>query len=181
MPIRNKAMWTLRQAAVLVALTVPPAVAEGPVPQLTGVPFEAVEICDSFWSPRMRINREVTIPHLLDICELEGRVRNMLRAAGRMEGEFEGTRHHDADLFKAIEAASYSLALEQQPELAERLDRIIDAIAAAQQDDGYLRRSVGCVLARTQEYQGIRVGASTHPTCLIRAAAPRGARGAGGS
>jgi DUF1680 family protein len=131
-------MWTLSQAVGLVALAAAPAGAEGPVPQLSGVPFEGVEIQDAFWSPRIRVNREVTIPHILDMCELEGRVRNMLRAAGKLEGEFEGTRRHDADLFKAIEAASYSLALERQPELAERVDRIIDAIAAAQQEDGYL-------------------------------------------
>ena len=131
-------MWTLSQAAAVVALAAAPTVAGGPVRQLTGVPFEAVEIRDAFWSPRIRVNRERTIPHILDMCELEGRVRNMLRAAGKLEGEFEGTRRHDADLFKAIEAASYSLAVHPQRELAERLERIIDAIAAAQQEDGYL-------------------------------------------
>ena len=54
------------------------------------VPLEAVQINDAFWSARIRTNRQRTIPHLLDICELEGRVRNMLRAAGRLDGAFEG-------------------------------------------------------------------------------------------
>lgn len=114
-------------------------------PQLEAVPFTAVRIEDPFWSPRLSTNRTATIPHLLDQCELEGRVRNFWRAAGCLEGPYEGGRRHDADLYKAIEAAACSLATDPDPALQQRVEGIIDAIAAAQQPDGYLdtRGSVG--------------------------------------
>jgi len=107
-------------------------------PQLQAVPFPAVEIHSEFWAGRQQVNRERTIPHLLAMCEREGRVRNLWRAAGKLDGAFEGTRHHDADLFKVIEAASCTLAVGCDPVLDRRLDEVIAAISAAQRDDGYL-------------------------------------------
>jgi len=114
------------------------APAEAQTPQLQPVPFSSVDVRSEFWMTRQRVNREKTIPHLMEMCEREGRVRNMLRAAGKLDGDFEGTRHHDADLFKVIEAASCALVLDFDPALDRRLDEWIAAISAAQRDDGYL-------------------------------------------
>ena len=44
----------------------------------------------------------------------------------------------DSDLYKALEAASYSLAIHPDPALEKQLDEIIATLAAAQQPDGYL-------------------------------------------
>ena len=44
----------------------------------------------------------------------------------------------DSDLYKALEAASYSLATHPDPALEKQLDDIIAMLAAAQQPDGYL-------------------------------------------
>lgn len=112
--------------------------AEPQPPLLKPVPLSAVDIRSGFWLPRQRINREKTIPHLIEMCEREGRVRNLLRAAGKLDGGFEGTRYHDADLFKVIEAASYTLTDNSNPELDRKLDELITAISAAQRADGYL-------------------------------------------
>ena len=128
----------LLAASVLLAWTAGSFAASKPVPKLTAVSFTDVEIDDAFWTPRIRTNRRETIPHILDMCEVEGRVRNMWRAAGQLDGPFQGTRHHDADLFKAIEAASYSLRTHPDAKLAARLQRIVDAVVAAQREDGYL-------------------------------------------
>ena len=102
------------------------------------LPFTAVTVDDAFWSPRQRVNREQTMPHLIAMCELEGRVRNLLRAGGQLDGPYEGTRAHDADLFKVIEAASYVLMTAPDPALQAKLDELIAAIAVGQQKDGYL-------------------------------------------
>ena len=112
--------------------------AEDQTSQLQPVPFSAVDIRSGFWATRQRVNREKTIPHLIDMCEREGRVRNLWRAAGKLDGSFEGTRTHDADLFKVIEAASYTLACEFDSQLDRKLDELIAAVADAQRDDGYL-------------------------------------------
>jgi DUF1680 family protein len=89
----------------------------GPVAAVAGRPVFLGGIRGEFWTGRQQVNREKTIPHLMDMCEREGRVRNLWRAAGRLEGGFEGTRTHDADLFKVIEAASCTLVSDFDPQL----------------------------------------------------------------
>lgn len=106
--------------------------------RLRAVRFSDVTITDEFWAARQLTNRRKTIPHLIRMCESEGRVRNLLRVAGELEGNFEGTRTHDADLFKVIEAAACSLVSSPDPNLDAKLDELIRAIAAAQRGDGYL-------------------------------------------
>ena len=102
------------------------------------VPFTEVQLADSFWSPRMEINRRVTIPYDFKKCEETGRIDNFAKAAGLMEGKFEGIRFNDSDVFKIIEGAAYSLSLHYDAELDKYLDDLIAKIAAAQEDDGYL-------------------------------------------
>ena len=55
-----------------------------------------------------------------------------------MEGKFQGIRFDDSDVFKVIEGAAYALSVQPDPELNSFLDNLIDDIAAAQEDDGYL-------------------------------------------
>lgn len=110
----------------------PPATRPSPVP------FTSVRIQDTFWQPRMEINRKVTIPYNFQKCEETGRISNFAKAGGLMEGDFEGIFYNDSDVFKVIEGAAYSLALHPDPELDRYLDDLISKIAAAQEDDGYL-------------------------------------------
>jgi len=102
------------------------------------IPFTEVSINDAFWSIRTETNRKVTIPFAFKKCEETGRINNFLKAAGKMEGKFEGIRYNDSDVFKIIEGASYSLRLHPDPKLEKYLDDLIAIIAAAQEDDGYL-------------------------------------------
>lgn len=105
---------------------------------IRAVPMADVTIEDEFWRPRMEVNRTVTIPHIMRQNEETGRVRNFLKAGRKLEGKFEGRRYNDTDVYKVIEAASYSLALVPDPSLEHKLDEIIAAIAAAQEPDGYI-------------------------------------------
>src|SRR5206468_6732390 len=108
-----------------------------PLPNLRPVPFTQVQIHDSFWSLRQETNRLASIPVNLAMLEKSGNIRNFeLAAAGATNG-FRGPVFMDSDVYKAIEAASYSLATHPDAELARRLDAIIAKIAAAQQPDGY--------------------------------------------
>jgi len=104
----------------------------------SAVPLTRVTVQDDFWSPRMETNRTVTIPHIFEMCEETGRIANFKRAAGLEDGEFEGLLFNDSDVYKTIEAASYSLAVEPDAELEGYLVELIETIAAAQEDDGYL-------------------------------------------
>jgi uncharacterized protein len=100
--------------------------------------FTHVQMTDSFWLPRMETNRKVTIPYAFHKCEETGRIDNFKKAAGLIPGEFEGIRYNDSDVYKIIEGASYSLSLRDDPELRKYIDEIIEIIAAAQEEDGYL-------------------------------------------
>jgi len=102
------------------------------------VPFTAVRINDNFWAPRIKTNKEITLPYTFMKSEETGRLRNFAIAAGMEEGEFEGIFFNDSDVFKIIEGASYTLQVEDDPELKEYLDDLIATIAAAQEEDGYL-------------------------------------------
>lgn len=114
-----------------------------PMTKLAPVPFSAVTIHGGLWQQRQQTNREHTVNHLLDMCELEGRVRNLWRAAGKLDGDPEGIRRRDADLFRSIEAAAYVLITHPDADLEARLARIVRAILAAQQPSGYLNSSTG--------------------------------------
>ncbi|MGH9140431.1 MAG: beta-L-arabinofuranosidase domain-containing protein, partial [Vicinamibacterales bacterium] len=105
---------------------------------IRAVPMTAVTIDDGFWAPKLEINRTVTIPHILEENDVTGRVANFERAAGKKPGAYQGRRFNDTDVYKIIEAASYSLALVPDPRLSTRLDELIQLIAESQEKDGYL-------------------------------------------
>jgi len=102
------------------------------------VPFTSVTINDNFWAPRIKTNKEVTLPYTFKKSEETGRIRNFAIAGGLEEGEFEGIFFNDSDVFKIIEGASYTLQVEDDPELKKYLDDLIMKIVAAQEEDGYL-------------------------------------------
>jgi DUF1680 family protein len=106
---------------------------------ITPVSFKDVTLTDDFWSSRIETNRTVTIPFGFNKCEEEGRIRNFAKAGGLLEGEYEGKMpFDDTDVYKIIEGASYSLTTHPDPELEQYIDDVIQKIAAAQEDDGYL-------------------------------------------
>ncbi len=105
---------------------------------ITPVPFYDVNVNDAFWSPRLDVNRKVTLPYNFEKCEETGRIDNFSKAAGLMDGPHEGIHFNDSDVFKVMEGAAYSLKLEYDPKLDAYLDDVIEKIAAAQEDDGYL-------------------------------------------
>ena len=103
------------------------------------VPFTNVKFDDTFWKPRMETNRAVTIPYAFKQCEENGRMDNFKIAGGLIEGQHRGSYpFDDTDPYKIAEGASYALMLQGDPELEKYLDDLIDLIAAAQEDDGYL-------------------------------------------
>lgn len=102
------------------------------------VPFTAVKVEDSFWSPRMDTNRVTTVWYDFKKCEETGRIDNFAKAGKLMDGPFRGTPFDDSDVYKVIEGAANTLALHPDPKLDKYLDDLIVKIAAAQEPDGYL-------------------------------------------
>jgi uncharacterized protein len=107
------------------------------------VSFTAVTIDDDFWAPRVRANRERTIPIEYDQCKTTGRI-DALRLDWQ-PGQPEPHIFWDSDVAKWIEAASYSLATHPDPALDGLLDEVIALFAASQQADGYLNTHYSAV------------------------------------
>ena len=106
---------------------------------IEAVPLTDVSLADKFWMPKIETNRKVTIPHILKMCEKSGRINNFCVAGGLVQGQFQGQYpFDDSDVYKSIEAASYSLSAYPDPNLEKYLDEVIAKIAAAQEKDGYL-------------------------------------------
>ena len=110
--------------------------------QIQEVPFTQVHLNDGFWSPRIEINRTVSIPSAFHECEVNGRFDNFAIAAGLIKGEHKGDFSFDEHPYKVIEGASYSLAVHYDAKLDHYLDSVINIIAKAQEPDGYLTTCV---------------------------------------
>ncbi len=113
---------------------------------ITPIPFSDVAIQDDFWSEKIRTNHEVTIPIAYEQSRKTGRIDNFKIAAGMMEGQFcTEYPFDDTDIYKIIEAASYSIQTFPDPKMEEMMDTLIDYIAEAQEEDGYMytTRTIG--------------------------------------
>lgn len=108
---------------------------------LTSVSFENVDFEDDFWLPRLKTQKRTLVPFALE--KTEPAVENLRRVGeyiktGKEEKLLPLARYVASDLFKVMEGAAYLLTLEDDPLLEKRMDEIIDVIADAQCEDGYL-------------------------------------------
>lgn len=113
---------------------------------ITPIPFSRVDLQDEFWLPKIRTNHEVTIPIAIQKSRESGRIDNFKIAGGTMEGQFCSVYpFDDSDVYKIIEAASYSLQTFPDPKLEASIDSLIEFIGSAQEEDGYLytNRTIG--------------------------------------
>lgn len=106
------------------------------------IPFTSVSINDSFWLPRLKASKEVTIPLAFNKCEETGRYDNFVMAANPSpDNEVKGYSFDDTDVYKTIEGASYILQTYPDKKLKKYIDSVLVLVAAAQEDDGYLYTS----------------------------------------
>ena len=79
--------------------------------KLHSVPIRAVRMDDGFWSARMRINVERSIPSMLEELEQHGVMDNFRRLTGAKQAPRRGPLYTDSDIYKWIEAAAFVLAV----------------------------------------------------------------------
>ena len=65
-------------------------------------------------------------------------IANLKIAAGKMKGHHYGFPFQDTDVYKWLEAAAYTLKYHPNDDLKKITDKLIDLIADAQDEDGYL-------------------------------------------
>lgn len=95
---------------------------------------------EGFWADKWKTAEQVMIPHMGTL--LKGDIghgyNNFKIAAGLKEGDFKGFSWHDGDFYKWMEASLYLYGVNQNEAIVQELDEIIEIIAKAQQEDGYL-------------------------------------------
>jgi DUF1680 family protein len=108
-------------------------------------PLHQVKIKDAFWGYYINLIREVVVPYQwealndrVENAERSGAVNNFKIAAGLAEGEFYGMVFQDSDVAKWLEAVAYLLHVQPNPKLEKIADEMIDVVALAQHEDGYL-------------------------------------------
>lgn len=94
--------------------------------------------------------RNVVIPYQYDILRdhhesgvTSHAIRNFENAGKTLRGDtnhdgFAGMVFQDSDVVKWIEAAAYSLSLQPDKDLEATVDKVIEAVTGAQDEDGYL-------------------------------------------
>lgn len=101
------------------------------------LPLARVRIEDSFWTPRQEQIRTHTLPQQEEMMRRTGHF-DALTLTWQPGDAREPHIFWESDLAKWIEAASYCLAVADDPALAAAIDQVIAMLASAQQPDGYL-------------------------------------------
>lgn len=116
-----------------------------PLSNIHKVPLSSVKINDAFWSYYIDLIRDVVVPYQwealndrVENAEKSGAVANFKASAGLLEAPFYGMVFQDSDVAKWLEAVAYLLHVQPSQELENIADEMIDIIAAAQHEDGYL-------------------------------------------
>jgi uncharacterized protein len=105
---------------------------------LRTLPARAVTLEGPLWLARQSINRERALPHGLRMLEAAGNLDNLRIAAGLATGRFRGPVFMDSDVYKWLEAAAYEVTRIPSDALTAAMDSVIEIVAAAQRDDGYI-------------------------------------------
>jgi len=104
----------------------------------------------SFIGRYQRLIKQEVIPYQYQVLcdEAEGAekshvIANFINAGKALRGEdvgdgFYGMVFQDSDAAKWLEAAAYSLTVFPDAQLEETVDKLVDLIAEAQDEDGYL-------------------------------------------
>jgi DUF1680 family protein len=98
----------------------------------------AVTLDGGLLARRQAVNREAALPHGLRMLETAGNLDNLRIAAKRKTGRFRGRVFMDSDVYKWLEAAAFEMARVPSAELSSSSETLIELVASAQGDDGYL-------------------------------------------
>ena len=103
--------------------------------------FDAATWGDGFWGRLHQLCRETILPSMrraLDEPENGAVFSNFAIAAGLTEGERKGTMWSDGDCYKYMEALTHIFGATGEQSILDQLDELINQVAAAQEDDGYI-------------------------------------------
>lgn len=105
----------------------------------------SVHLEGGFWGERQLRNREVTIPHGIEMLEEWGSLDNLRLAAGKSHGEYKLPLFMDSDVYKVLEAIAWDRQRGPVPAHERFFEEATKLIAEAQAPDGYINSYVQVV------------------------------------
>lgn len=109
-----------------------------PFNQLAPLSLGGVKIMDSFWKNRLEINKDISLPLILEKLKQDHHIDNLKVAAGVKKGTFFGDFYFDSDLYKWLEGGLYFSRFNLQDKIKKEIKEITEIIRKAQWKDGYL-------------------------------------------
>ncbi|MDA8300793.1 MAG: glycoside hydrolase family 127 protein [Actinomycetota bacterium] len=100
---------------------------------------------DGFWRDRQVRNREVTIPHGIEMLEEWGSLNNLRMAAGESSGEYRLPVFMDSDVYKVMEAVAWERQHGLEPAHERFFEQTAALLSKAQEPEGYLNSYVQVV------------------------------------
>lgn len=109
-----------------------------------GLSLTEMVLTDGFWAGRQQVNRDATLQHCVDWIERLGWVENFDRvAAGTTGPDRPGWQFSDSEVYKLIEAMAWEHGRTGDPQVEAQLLALVERVAAAQDEDGYLNTCFG--------------------------------------
>ncbi|WP_105566566.1 glycoside hydrolase family 127 protein [Microbacterium halophytorum] len=139
-----------------------------------GLGLGELRLGDGFWGSRQRTNATATLRHCYDWMERLGWLANFdAVASGRTGADRPGWQFSDSEVYKLLEAAAWHLGGTPDPDAEELFSALVDRIAAAQDDDGYLNTCFGHG-SQPERYSDLSMGHELYCTGhLLQAAVAR--------
>lgn len=95
-------------------------------------------IQDSFWTPYLKNIREKMLPYTFDKFEEIKYIQNFISAANQDGEKHIGPSFSDGLVMESMRGTFDFLGAEYDPALDARMDRLVDIICSAAQEDGFL-------------------------------------------
>ncbi len=118
------------------------------------LPMGATQWTGGFWADRFNVMAKTGIWSMWDTwntpyetLDKDGKhgshgFRNFEVAAGTVKGKHHGPPFHDGDFYKWLEACATVYAVTKDPKIDALMDKVIEQIALAQRNDGYIHTPV---------------------------------------
>lgn len=148
-----------------------PVVPRGP---RRGLGVGELRLDGGFWGALQETNAGATLQHCLDWMEQLGWLGNFDRVAeGVTGGERPGWQFSDSEVYKLLEALAWEYGRTGDPAVDALLGKVVDRVAAAQDDDGYLNTCFGHA-GQAGRYSDLSTGHELYVTGhLLQAAVAR--------
>ncbi|AEG42896.1 glycoside hydrolase family 127 protein [Isoptericola variabilis] len=139
-----------------------------------GVGIEEVRLTGGFWRDLQETNARATLEHCLEWMERLGWVANFDRvAAGTTGPDRPGWQFSDSEVYKLLEALAWEYGRSGDEAVNATFEALVDRVAAAQDDDGYLNTCFGHP-GRPERYGDLSSGHELYCTGhLLQAAVAR--------